>query len=129
MASPAGLNRPRPLFACLDDVIKGVSRPDSVFFIDAAVQKQVAGAMASVTTKLGFLTVVVVMTVMGGLLTLLRILWAILTHPFTVFKKVPRNGEATPCSLPLMRKIIQTYVYKQSFSSVDNMTPSVQLHL
>ena len=49
--------------------------------------------MASVTTKLSFLVLMVVMMLIGGLLTLLRILWAIITHPLTVFKKVPRNGE------------------------------------
>ena len=49
--------------------------------------------MASVTTKLGFLILAVVMMLLGGFFTLLRILWAIITHPFTVFKKVQRNGE------------------------------------
>ena len=48
--------------------------------------------MASVTTKLSFLVLAAVMMLIGGLITLLRILWAILTRPFTVFKRVSRNG-------------------------------------
>ena len=51
--------------------------------------------MASVTTKLSFVVLKVVMMVLGGLFTLFGILLAIVTHPFTVFKKVPRNGEGT----------------------------------
>ena len=50
--------------------------------------------MASVTTKLSFMILTVVMVLLGGLLTLLRILWAIVTRPFTVFKKVHRNGKS-----------------------------------
>ena len=49
--------------------------------------------MASVTTKLSFMILMAVMVLIGGLLTLLRILWAIVTRPLTVFKKVHRNGE------------------------------------
>ena len=49
--------------------------------------------MASVTTKLSFMILMAVMVLIGGLVTLLRILWAIITRPLTVFKKVPRNGE------------------------------------
>ena len=51
--------------------------------------------MASVTTKLSFVVLKVVMMVLGGLFTLFGILLAIITHPFTVFKKVPRNGEGS----------------------------------
>ena len=42
--------------------------------------------------KLCFPVIVLLMILIGGLLTLLSILWAIVTHPFTVFKKVNRNG-------------------------------------
>ena len=49
--------------------------------------------MASVTTKLSFMILMVVMILVGGLLTLLRILWAIVTRPLAVFKKVHRNGK------------------------------------
>ena len=52
-----------------------------------------ATKMASVTTKLSFLVLAAIMMSVGGVITLLRILWAILTRPLTVFKKVPRNGE------------------------------------
>ena len=34
-----------------------------------------------------------VMMVLGGMIALLMIVWEMITHPFTVFKKVPRNGE------------------------------------
>lgn len=53
--------------------------------------------MASVTTKLSFVVLKLVMMVLGGLFTLFGILVAIITHPFTVFKKVPRNGERLLC--------------------------------
>ena len=53
--------------------------------------------MASVTTKLSFVILMVVMVLVGGLLTLLRILWAIVTRPLTVFKKVHRNGKYQGC--------------------------------
>ena len=49
--------------------------------------------MARVTTKLSFMILMVVMLLLGGLFTLLGILWAIITRPFTVFKKVHRNGK------------------------------------
>ena len=45
-----------------------------------------------VLIKLCFPVLVLLMILMGGLLTLLKILWTIITHPFTVFKKVQRNG-------------------------------------
>jgi hypothetical protein len=34
-----------------------------------------------------------VMMVVGGMIALLMIVWEMITHPFTVFKKIPRNGE------------------------------------
>lgn len=43
--------------------------------------------------KLCFPIIALLMVLIGGLLTLLSILWAIVTHPFTVFKKVNRNGK------------------------------------
>ena len=49
--------------------------------------------------KLCFPILVLLMIVMGGLLTLLRILWTIITHPFTVFKKVHRNGKKVPLKI------------------------------
>ena len=51
--------------------------------------------MASVTTKLSFVVLKIVMMLLGGLFTLFGILLAIITHPCTVFKKVPRNGESS----------------------------------
>ena len=46
--------------------------------------------------KLCFPVIVLLMILIGGLLTLLSILWAIVTHPFTAFKKVNRNGTYHP---------------------------------
>ena len=46
--------------------------------------------MASV---LGNLLFGLVMMVVGGMIALLMIVWEMITHPFTVFKKIPRNGE------------------------------------
>ena len=37
-----------------------------------------------------FLAIVMMLV---GLVTLLWIVWAIVTRPLTIFKKVPRNGE------------------------------------
>lgn len=45
--------------------------------------------------KLCFPILVLLMILFGGLFTLFRVLWAIITHPFTVFKKVQRNGKKT----------------------------------
>ena len=50
-------------------------------------------AMASVLGKIGFALFGLVMMVLGGMIALLMIVWEMVTHPFTVFKKVPRNGE------------------------------------
>ena len=49
-------------------------------------------AMASVLGKMLF---GLVMLVVGGMIALLVIVLEMITHPFTVFKKVPRNGELT----------------------------------
>ena len=49
--------------------------------------------MASVTTRLSFMIIMVVMLLLGGLFALLKILRVIITRPFTVFKKVHRNGK------------------------------------
>ena len=42
---------------------------------------------------LGNLVFGLVMMVLGGMVALLMIVWEMITHPFTVFKKVPRNGK------------------------------------
>ena len=42
---------------------------------------------------LGNLLFGLVMMVVGGMIALLMIVWEMITHPFTVFKKIPRNGE------------------------------------
>ena len=34
-------------------------------------------------------------TLLAGVLTLLRVLWTFLTHPFTTFKKIPRESKCT----------------------------------
>ena len=45
--------------------------------------------MASI---LGNLLFGLVMMVVGGMIALLMIVWEMIAHPFTVFKKIPRNG-------------------------------------
>ena len=49
--------------------------------------------MASVLGKIGLMLFGLAMMVFGGMIALLMIVWEMITHPFTVFKKVPRNGE------------------------------------
>ena len=49
--------------------------------------------MASVISKVGLMLFGLVMMALGGLFALVFILFQILRHPFTAFKKVARNGE------------------------------------
>ena len=51
--------------------------------------------MASV---LGNVVFGLVMMVVGGMIALLMIVWEMITHPRTVFKKVPRNGKSSVMS-------------------------------
>ena len=71
-------------------------------------------AMASVLGKIGLMLFGLVMVVLGGMIALLMIVWEMITHPFTVFKKVSRNGElfsdlwTHPNEHPLAQYIIYT---------------------
>jgi hypothetical protein len=48
--------------------------------------------MASVLGKIGLMLFGLVMMVVGGMIALLVIILEMITHPFTFFKKIPRNG-------------------------------------
>ena len=49
-------------------------------------------------SALGNLVFGLVMMVVGGMIALLVIVWEMIRHPFTVFKKVPRNGKSSAMS-------------------------------
>lgn len=49
--------------------------------------------MASIPRRIGLMLFGLVMLLVGGMIALLVIIWELITHPFTFFKKIPRNGE------------------------------------
>ena len=59
--------------------------------------------MASFFARIGLMVFGLVMMAVGGIIALLMIVWTMITHPFTVFKKVPRNGELLYSVTPYRR--------------------------
>ena len=56
-------------------------------------ERELSAMMAG---KIALMLFGLVMMVVGGMIALLMIVWEMITHPFTVFKKIPRNGEPKP---------------------------------
>ena len=66
--------------------------------------------MASVLGQNALTLFGLVMMVVGGMIALLMIVWEMIAHPFTVFKKIPRNGESPAEPGNVLKKIITVFI-------------------